>query len=165
MSSNDRSLGSLVSLASGPPQGGPPYGYYGGGQPGGQPGDPWYGQQPSDPYLGGGQPGDPWYGRSGDPYAPGGPYAAPQDPYAQPQGWYGPPQGGPPQGPWQGPPPRSEGRSGSGAAVVGIFLVLIGLWFLFREQIGLDIGQWWPAAAVALGAIMVVIALIPRRVR
>ena len=49
--------------------------------------------------------------------------------------------------------------------MVGIFLVLIGLWFLFREQIGLDIGTWWPAAAVGLGVIMVIIALIPRRAR
>jgi hypothetical protein len=157
MKSHERSMGDPLSLAAGPPPGGPPYGGYGSGQPG----DPWYGQPPSDPYLGGGQTGDQWYGRPADPYAPGGPYA-PGDPYAQ-QGWYGPPPG-PPQSPW-GPPPRREPRSGSGAAVVGIFLVLIGLWFLFREQIGLDVGTWWPAAAVGLGVIMVVLALIPRRAR
>ncbi|CAN5504777.1 hypothetical protein BH24CHL9_BH24CHL9_14720 [soil metagenome] len=158
MKPNERSVSDLVSTASGPPPAGPGYGgYYGSGQPG----DRWSGPPPSDPYLAGGQPGDPWYGRPGDPYAPGGPYAPPQDPYAQ-QGWYGPPPGSPQ---WPVPPPRPERRSGSGAAVVGIFLVLIGLWFLFREQIGLDLGTWWPAAAVVLGVIMVIAAFIPRRAR
>jgi hypothetical protein len=46
---------------------------------------------------------------------------------------------------------------------VGIFLVLVGVWFLFRDQIGLDFGSLWPALAVGLGVIMVIAAFIPRR--
>jgi hypothetical protein len=56
-----------------------------------------------------------------------------------------------------------EQRRGSGAAIVGIFLVLLGLWFLFREEIGLDFGRVWPVVAVALGVLMVIAAFIPRR--
>lgn len=68
--------------------------------------------------------------------------------------------------PWQQPPaaPRSS-SSNAGAVLVGIFLVLVGVWFLFRDEIALDFGQLWPAAAVGLGAVMVVAAFIPRRRR
>ena len=148
---------------------GPPRGYYGGGQP---PGDPYYGQQssyggqqPSDPYFGSGQ-GDPWYGQQppSDPYygqQPADPYASPpQPPPPQGQGYY---YGPPPQGYWQPPPTTPSGRSGTGAAIVGVFLVLLGIWFLFRDEIGVDIGRWWPVAAVALGVLMVLAAFIPRR--
>ena len=51
----------------------------------------------------------------------------------------------------------------TGAAIVGIFLVLVGLWFLFREEIGLDFGRVWPVVAVSLGVLMVLAAFIPRR--
>jgi hypothetical protein len=64
------------------------------------------------------------------------------------------------------PPPPARKRGGStGAVVVGAFLVLLGLWFLFRDQVGVDLGRVWPAVAVALGVLMVIIALIPRRSR
>ena len=142
--------------------------YYGGGQPGGDPNQ----QQPGDPYLGGqggygGQaPADPYAPNPAPP--PGDPYygQAPSDPYAQqpppPPGWQQPHQAPP----WQQPPaaPRSS-SSNAGAVLVGIFLVLVGVWFLFRDEIALDFGQLWPAAAVGLGAVMVVAAFIPRRRR
>jgi hypothetical protein len=140
---------------SGPGAGGPPPGYYGG-----PPEDPWYGQQPpADPYLGR-DPHDPWANVPQDPYAQG--YYG-QDPYAQGQGgWYGQP---PPPG-WAppAPPPSTRKRGGStGALVVGAFLVLLGLWFLFRDQVGVDLGRVWPAAAVGLGVLMVIVAFLPRR--
>jgi uncharacterized membrane protein len=156
---------------------GPSHGYYGGPPQGGDPyrGQAGYGQPPSDPYFGQ-PPGDPWYGqRPADPYAqrPADPYAPPpdpwygqppSDPYAQPQ-YPGYPYAPPPPAYWQAPPPppRAKGRSGVGPVVVGIFLVLVGLWFLFRDEIALDIGLWWPTAAVVLGVLMVVAAFIPRR--
>jgi len=143
---------------------------YPGGQP---PYDPYYGQPPADPYGQPQQPTDPYYGQPPvDPYygqPPSDPYYGqqPVDPYygqqaggQQPpqQGWYGPPQGYWPQH----PPRRSEGHGGTGAAIVGIFLVLVGIWFLFRDEIALDVGRIWPAAAVGLGVLMVLAAFIPR---
>ena len=99
-----------------------------------------------------------------DSYAQG--YYAGQDPYAPaPGGWYPQP---PPPGwlPGPPPPPVTEKRGGStGAVVVGAFLVLLGLWFLFRDQVGFDLGAIWPALAVALGALMVLFAFLPRRSR
>jgi hypothetical protein len=142
---------------------------YPGGQP--PPGGPYYGQPPYEPYAPPPPPqGDPYFGPppGGDPYAPP---QYPQDPYygppgypppSQGQGW---PPGYPPQSYWQPPPPPAQAvhRSGSGAAIVGIFLVLVGLWFLFRDEIGLDFGRVWPVVAVGLGVIMVLAAFIPRR--
>ena len=111
------------------------------------PQDPWATPPPQDPYAQG-------YYSGQDPYAPG------------PGGWYPPP---PPPG-WLPPPtqqpPVPEKRGGStGAIVVGGFLVLLGLWFLFRDQVGFDLGRVWPAIAVALGALMVLAAFLPRRSR
>ena len=133
---------------------------YPGGQP---PYDPYYGRppesyapppsppQPSDPYFGQPTQGDPYYGQPMDPYAQQAAYQAWQ---AQQQAW------------WQAqqqPPAAPHSRGGAGAAVAGIFLVLLGAWFLFRDQISVDLGQTWPVLAVALGAIMVIAAFVPRR--
>ena len=136
---------------------------YPGGQP---PQDPYYGQQPADPYA---QPADPYYGQPpGDPYAqpPGDPYYGqpPGDPYAQQYyqqqaAYYGQPQ----QGYWQQPRREPQRRGGTGAFIVGLFLVLLGAWFIFRDEIALDFGSVWPAIAVGLGVIMVIAAFIPRR--
>jgi hypothetical protein len=41
--------------------------------------------------------------------------------------------------------------------------VLLGAWFLFRDQIAFDLGQAWPLIAVVLGVLMVIGAFIPRR--
>lgn len=137
---------------------------YPGGQP---PQDPYYGRPPSDPYFGQ-PPADP-YASPPPPPSPNEPWYGqpPADPYAQQaqyQYWYGQPQG-----PWQpapqAPPAAVSTRAGggAGAAIAGIFLVLLGVWFLFRDEISIDIGRVWPVAAVALGVLMVIAAFIPRR--
>jgi hypothetical protein len=139
---------------------------YPGSQPPPPPQDPYYGQQPpADPYTPPPQPpADPYFGAPpADPYAPPpdpGYGAPPPDPYAQQQAWYG-----------QQPPPATppgyadrRARGGSGAAIFGILLVLIGLWVLFGDQLDLDLewGQIWPVAAVIVGALMVVASVVPR---
>jgi hypothetical protein len=43
--------------------------------------------------------------------------------------------------------------------------VLLGAWFLFRDQVDFDLGQAWPLIAVVLGVLMVIGAFIPRRAR
>ena len=68
-------------------------------------------------------------------------------------------------GGWPQGPAEAKTRGGSGAAIVGIFLVALGVWFLFRDEIALDIGRAWPALAVGLGVLMVLAAFIPRRGR
>jgi hypothetical protein len=138
--------------------------------PGGpQPQDPYYGQRPGDPYAPPPQPSDPYFGQGADPYAPpADPYAPPADPayaqqqawYAQQQAWYAQQQAA--QAQQQAAEPRT-GRGGAGTAIFGILLVFVGAWILFGDEVDLDLGQLWPMAAVALGALMVVAAFIPRR--
>lgn len=104
------------------------------------------------------------------------------DPYGQQQGggygggaqggWYGGPQGGyePPPGYGWGPPPepRPSGKrphrrsDGTGGAVAGIFLVLLGAWFLLRDRIDIDIDEWWPIVVVVLGVLMILGAFVRR---
>ncbi len=100
-------------------------------------------EYPSGPQTPPPQPPGRYPQRSPDPYAP------------QPQ--WSPPQ--------QPPPPRRRRRSrgGLGAAVVGLLLVLGGLWILFGEQLGIDL-DWhevWPIGAVAIGCLLVVASVIP----
>jgi hypothetical protein len=132
-----------------------------------QPQDPYYGQRAGDPYAPppAPQPSDPYFGQVNDPYAP------PSDAsYAQQQAaWYAQQQ----QAAWYAQQQAAQtqqqayearrGRGGSGAAVVGILLVLVGAWVLFGDQIEFDFGQLWPIAAVAFGALMVIGAFVPRR--
>lgn len=123
--------------------------------PGSQPPGGYY-PPPNDPYAP--PPSDPYYG------AP-----PPSDPYAQQppyQGWQPPP--GYQQPYWQQPPPpppepAGPRSGGGGGAIAGIFLILVGAWFLFRDQVDFDLGQAWPLIAVVLGALMVIAAFIPRR--
>ena len=64
------------------------------------------------------------------------------------------------------PPPAEPSRArsgGGGAAIAGIFLVVLGAWFLFRDQVSFDLGQAWPLIAVVLGVLMIIGAFIPRR--
>jgi hypothetical protein len=138
---------------------------YPGGQP---PQDPYYyGQPPQDPY---GpppqQPSDPYFGQGpGDPYAqqqqqPEWWYAQQQaEAYAQQQAWYAQQQAAQAQEVRR----RPQHQGGTGAAIVGIFLVLLGVWFLFRDEIAIDLATVWPIVAVGLGVIMVLGAFIPRR--
>ena len=145
---------------------------YPGGQP---PQDPYYGQQPpTDPYAPPPvqQPSDPYFGQQpGDPY--GQQPQQTQDPWqaqqqaeaqAQQQAWYAHARAQ--QQAWEAQQKAAAGeggRGGTGAAVVGIFLVLLGVWFLFRDEIALDFGRVWPVLAVGLGIFMVIAAFIPRR--
>ena len=127
----------------------PPDPYY--GQPPG--GDPYAPQQPSDPYFGQ-QAGDPYAQQQQDWWQ-----AQQQaEAYAQQQAWWAQQQAI-----QASHRPRSQGRGGTGAAIVGIFLVLLGVWFLFRDEIAVDFGAVWPMVAVGLGVVMVIGAFIPRR--
>jgi hypothetical protein len=156
---------------------------YPGAQP---PGGPYYAPPPADPYAPPPPPADPYFGAPppGDPYAqqaqyqawqaqqPPGyppPYEQPaygqQPPYAQPAYGQQPPYAQPAYAQQPPPPPEpSRARSsGSGAAIAGLFLVVLGAWFLFRDQVSFDLGQAWPLIAVVLGILMVIGAFIPRR--
>jgi hypothetical protein len=105
-------------------------------------------QYPSGPQSPPPHPSGQYPPRSPDPYAP------------QPQ-WY------PPQQPPRPPRRRRRSRGGLGAAVVGLLLVLGGLWILFGDQLGIDL-DWhevWPIGAVAIGCLLVVASVIPGRDR
>lgn len=130
------------------------------------PQDPYYGQGAADPYAQTSQPSDPYFGGGGDPYGqPPDPNYAQQQAawYAQQQAWYAQQQsvGTRP------PADARRGRGGAGAAIIGLILVLFGVWILFGDQIAIefDLGEVWPMAAVALGVVMVVASLIPARRR
>ncbi len=139
--------------------------HYPGAQP---PQDAHYGQPPADPYAanpGPQQPSDPYFGQAG-----ADPYGLPQDQiyaaqqaaaYAQQQAYYAQQQVA--QAQQRAAAESSRGRGGAGAAIVGVLLVLIGVWILFGDQINVDFGQVWPIAAVAIGVVMVIAAFIPRR--
>jgi uncharacterized membrane protein len=135
---------------------------YPGSQP---PSDPYYGQPPGgDPYAP--PPSDPYFGQQpGDPYAQqqqqvqAEQWQAQADAWAQQQAWWAQQQSAQRQ-----QVQSRERRGGTGAAIVGIFMVLLGVWFLFRDEIAIDIGTVWPVVAVALGIVMVIAAFIPRRV-
>lgn len=50
------------------------------------------------------------------------------------------------------------------AFVIGAVLVVVGVLFLIRELIpALDLGLWWPIAAIGLGILLIVMAVAPRR--
>ena len=152
----------MSQYPGGPPP--PPQDPYAGQQPPADPyappppSDPYFGPPPSDPYA---PPQDPYYGQPPQDPSYGQP---PQDPYAQQQAWQAwQAQQPPPQPPV---PPREapRRRGGSGAAVFGIILVIVGVWVLFGDQldVDLDLREVWPIGAVILGAVMVVASLIPR---
>ncbi len=133
--------------------------------PGGQPPPyPDYGPGPADPYgqAPAPQPSDPYFGQGGDPYTPPpeSGYAQQQAYYAQQQAYYAQQQADYAQ---QQVRDSRRGRGGAGAAIVGVLLVLLGIWILFGDEIDVDLGQLWPIAAVALGVVMVIAAFIPRR--
>jgi phage shock protein C len=51
-----------------------------------------------------------------------------------------------------------------GGLVAGLILIVIGGFFLVRELIpSVDLGFWWPTVAIALGVVLVVVALMPSR--
>jgi phage shock protein C len=55
-----------------------------------------------------------------------------------------------------------DGRGRSGAVVVGVLFVLLGVWFLIREYLPTVDWDWfWPAALVGLGVVVLALALRP----
>jgi phage shock protein C len=57
--------------------------------------------------------------------------------------------------------PADRARAGF---VIGAVLVIVGVLFLIRELIpALDLGLWWPIAAIGLGILLIVMAVAPRR--
>lgn len=60
---------------------------------------------------------------------------------------------------WQPPPARSAG-AGSGTVIIGAILVILGLFFLAREYLpDVDFDWFWPAMLIALGVLMVIMAV------
>jgi len=62
--------------------------------------------------------------------------------------------------------PRRGDRNDAtrGGLVAGLILIVIGGFFLARELLpSFDFGFWWPTIAIALGVVLVVIALVPSR--
>ena len=100
--------------------------------------------------------------------AAGGPGAAPWTPGPAPQGSWVAPDGshvplaaGPPAAPTRR---RRSGERGGGGLVAGILLILIGGFLLIRQLVpSIDLGFWWPAVAIGLGIVLVVLALLPSR--
>ena len=65
---------------------------------------------------------------------------------------------------WVEPARRHDDRGG--ALVLGLILILIGGFFLVRQYAPeVDLGLAWPIAAVAIGALLVVLAFLPDRAR
>jgi phage shock protein C len=57
---------------------------------------------------------------------------------------------------------RSE--RGRGGLVAGLILIVVGGFFLIRQFIpAIDLGVWWPAIAIGLGVVLVVVAVLPSR--
>jgi uncharacterized membrane protein HdeD (DUF308 family) len=59
---------------------------------------------------------------------------------------------------------RASGEPGRGGLVVGAILIVIGAFFLAREFVPwFDWNLWWPIGLIALGAMLLVVALRPGR--
>lgn len=86
----------------------------------------------------------------GVPPGPGAPMSGPTPPIPPPPGYYG---------------NHRQRRDSSGAMVLGVILVLVGAFFLFRQFIPtLDWGLIWPVVVIAGGALLIVAAFgRPRR--
>jgi phage shock protein C len=69
-----------------------------------------------------------------------------------------------------GPPPGRRRRSGAtlgddrGPIIGGVILILLGGFFLLRQFIpAIDLGTWWPLILVAIGALLVIMSVMPNR--
>jgi phage shock protein C len=57
---------------------------------------------------------------------------------------------------------RSDGARGG--LVAGLILIVVGGFFLIRQFIPpIDLGVWWPAIAIGLGVVLVILAVLPSR--
>jgi len=67
-------------------------------------------------------------------------------------------------GPDAGQAGRHDQAEGRGAVLGGLILILIGAAFLARQAFpSLDLGRWWPLAVIAIGVLLVVMSVAPRR--
>jgi phage shock protein C len=61
---------------------------------------------------------------------------------------------------------RRPDRSGGarGGLVAGLILIVVGGLFLIRQLIPtIDLAVWWPAIAIGLGVVLVILAVLPSR--
>lgn len=59
---------------------------------------------------------------------------------------------------------RGSGDHGRGGLITGVFLIAIGGFFLIREFIPwFNWHLWWPVGLIALGVLLLVLALLPGR--
>ena len=113
------------------------------------------------------------------PWTPGTPTAPGAEGVAGPPGAGGP-AGPVPEGGWLAPDgstvpmgsapaarhrhrrdPEDRARAG---LVVGLIFILVGGYFLIRQFVPwVDPGFWWPTVAIALGILLIVLALMPSR--
>ena len=49
--------------------------------------------------------------------------------------------------------------SGNGALIVGLALIGVGVWFLVRQYVDIDIDQFWPVGLVLLGVLLLFVSL------
>jgi phage shock protein C len=61
-------------------------------------------------------------------------------------------------------PRRDRSDGGRGGLVAGLILIVVGGFFLIRQFIpAIDLGVWWPAIAIGLGVVLVILAVLPSR--
>ena len=59
---------------------------------------------------------------------------------------------------------RDPADRARGGLIVGLIFIFIGGIFLIRQFVpAFDMGLWWPTAAIALGILLVIVALLPPR--
>ena len=109
------------------------------------------------------------------PGAPAWPAASPAWPAVAPDGGPPPAQAGtePAPGPWASQPPAPAPVEGGGrprratdrtlGLIGGVVLVALGTWFLVRDRLDVDWGVVLAAGLMALGVVIVVAAIRPRR--
>jgi phage shock protein C len=71
-----------------------------------------------------------------------------------------------PTAPGQPDVPAAHGSrpAGAGPVIAGTLLILLGIWFLIREYLDVDLGQLWPVILIVFGLVLIVLAFIrPRR--
>ena len=109
---------------------------------------------------------------NGSPWTPGsdtpGQDAATPDAGPVPEGGWRTPDGS--TVPMAAPAPSAARRRrdpadrARGGVVVGLLFILIGGFFLIRQLVpAFDLGLWWPIVAIAVGIMLVILALLPPR--
>lgn len=59
---------------------------------------------------------------------------------------------------------RDPADRARGGLIAGLVLIVIGGFFLVRQIVpAIDLGLWWPIAAIGLGVVLIVVAVTPSR--